>query len=323
MFSEVSQISDREVMNSDQSVEIPISLSKFKNNIWNLGILAWLFVLGDRSIVVLTDGRLLTVEISQLLTVSLCFLWWLYLKPEKSLSKGNIVALQSYQVGSNSQQSEAHLSTAQGRMLELQEQHLISQEYNLPVPYLCQIYHLLNLKHLEKIHDFSLNSLKVIDVSHFQPTASGGIVKFQTILDSPVNPLRLWRQPIVEVDLTLHTPYTVELSIPVYNNKKIIVIFNALPLSNTEHKFLVDIYSDIGWPKIFLQILLHVAASLTLFEDLPYLSRLADRNIYRLVNLNKVSDHKTMWLYRRFVDLYGSSMDLTHSSRLRLGEATS
>ena len=102
---------------------------------------------------------------------------------------------------------------------------MISQEYILPFPYLCQIYHLLNLKHLETVHNFSLNNLKIFQISHFQPTSTGGIIKFQTILDSPANPLRIWRQPIVEVDLILHTPYTVELSIPVYNNKRIIVLF--------------------------------------------------------------------------------------------------
>lgn len=321
MSRKVSNTKGCEVMKSTQPVELPISLSKFRNNIWNFGILAWLFGIADRSIAVIADGRLLAVEISQLLTAFLFFLCWLYLKPEQSSSRGNVDTLQRYQGDAHSQVG-TYLSTAQIRMLELQEQHLISQEYVLPVPYLCQIYHLLNLKHLEKIHDFSLNSLKVIDVSYFQSTDSGGIVKFRTVLDSPVNPLRIWRQPVVEVGLTLHTPYTVELSIPVYNNKKIVVIFNALPLSNSEHKFLVDIYSDLGWPKIFLQILLHAAACLTLFEDLPYLSRLADRNIYRLVNLNKVSDHKTMWLYRRFVELYGSSMELTQSNRPRLSEAT-
>ena len=195
-------------------------------------------------------------------------------------------------------------------MLELQEQHMISQNYILPFPYLCQLYHLLNLKHLETIHHFSLNNLKVIKVSHFQPTPIGGMLKFQTILDSPVNALRIWRQPIVEVELILHTPYTVELSIPVYNNKRIIVVFNVLPLSHTEHKFFIDIYSDLEWPKPLLQILLHFASCLTLFEDLPYLGKLAERNIYRLVNLSRVSNHETMWLLGRFVELYGLSQPI-------------
>lgn len=183
---------------------------------------------------------------------------------------------------------------------------MISQEYILPFPYLCQIYHLLNLKHLETIHNFSLNNLKVINVSDFQPTVSGGIIRFQTILDSPVNPLRIWRSPIVEVDLTLHNPCIVELSIPVYGNKRITVIFNAIPISDTEHKLCIDIYSNLGWPRPLLQILLHFASCLTLFEDFPYLQKLAERNVDRLFSLSRASNHETMWLFKRFVDLYSS-----------------
>jgi hypothetical protein len=84
-------------------------------------------------------------------------------------------------------------------------------------------------------------------------------------------------------------------------------MFNALPLSNNEHKLFIDIYSNLEWPKPLLQILLHCASSLTLFEDLPYLRKLAERNISRLVNTSKSSNNETMWLFRRFVDLYGSS----------------
>jgi hypothetical protein len=183
---------------------------------------------------------------------------------------------------------------------------MISQEYILPFPYLCQIYHLLNLKHLETVHSFSLNNLRVVNISYFQPTAIGGIIKFETLLDSPVNPLRIWRQPTVEVDLILHTPYTVELSIPVYNHKRIFVIFSALPLNQTEHQFFIDIYSDLDWPKPLLQVILHFASCLTIFEDLPYLRALADRNIERLFNLNLASNHESMLLFKRFVELYGT-----------------
>jgi hypothetical protein len=98
------------------------------------------------------------------------------------------------------------------------------------------------------------------------------------------------------------------LNIPVYNDKKIIVMFNVVPMGDIEHKFLVDIYSDLGWFKPLLQILLHSASCLTLFEDLPYLRALAKRNIQRLINLSKISNHETMRLFRRFVDLYGSSI---------------
>lgn len=189
----------------------------------------------------------------------------------------------------------------------LKKRHMISQEYILPFPYLCQIYHLLNLKHLETVHHFSLNNLKILNVSHFQPTNIGGIIKFQTILDSPANPLRIWRKPIVEVDLILHTPYTIELSIPVYNNKRIVVIFQAFPLTDKEHQLFIDIYSDLNWPKPLLQILLHFASCLTLFEDLPYLRNLADTNVERLFKLGKFSNNASMLLFKRFVELYGTN----------------
>ncbi len=184
---------------------------------------------------------------------------------------------------------------------------MISQEYILPFPYLCQIYHFLNLNHLESVHKFSLNNLKIVSISEFQTTDIGGIIKFHTVLESPVNPLRIWRQPIIEVDLILHTPYTVELSIPVYDDKRIIVIFQALPLNDKEHQFFIDIYSDLDWPKPLLQMVLHFAACLTLFEDWPYLRALSKINIERLFNINFASEHENMLLFRRFVELYAST----------------
>jgi hypothetical protein len=105
----------------------------------------------------------------------------------------------------------------ESRMAELQPHHLISQRYFFPFPYLCQIYHLLNLKHLENVHGFSLNNLEILQVSHFHSSEVGGTIRFQTILRSPLNILRLWRQPVVEVDLILHDPYTVELCIPFFS----------------------------------------------------------------------------------------------------------
>ncbi|MGL6343529.1 MAG: hypothetical protein ACRC80_30850 [Waterburya sp.] len=147
--------------------------------------------------------------------------------------------------------------------------------------------------------------MKVINVIHTQATKCGGKVKFQTVLDSPFNVLRIWRQPIVEVNLTLHTPYTVELSIPLYNQKQLAVIFNAIPLSDRTHRLFIDIYSDLKFPKPILKWILHLASSLTLFEDLPYLRKLATKNTHRLGDLNTGSNCKTMWLYQRFITLYG------------------
>jgi len=289
--------------------EFLLSGAKVKNRIWSFGIPSWLFGITDRSFAAFADGHLSAIELLWLCIASFFLVGWLCLKPEESSSSSNTGVLQNYWPNLGSDQDEAYLRAAQSRMLELQGHHLISQDYILPVPYLCQIYHLLNLKHLEKVHGFSLNNLKIVEVSNFRPTTIGGIVKFKTILDSPINALRIWRKSIVEVGLTLHTPYTVELCVPVYNNKKITVIFNALPLNKAEHRLLIDIYSDLGWPKLFMQILLHLAACLTLFEDLPYLRKLSERKLHRSFSLSKVSDHETMWLFRRFVTLYSSSME--------------
>lgn len=292
-----------EKMNSNQSkntfveVDIAILIDKIKNGIWLFGIPSWLFGITDRSFAAFTDGYVSTLEIFQLFTASFFFFSWLYLKPEESFTINDF----------SPNQYQEYLYRIQAEKLKIKRRHMISQEYILPFPYVCQIYHLLSLKHLETVHKFSLNNLKILNVSHFQTTNIGGIIKFQTILDSPANPLRIWRQPIVEVDLILHTPYTVELSIPVYNNKRIIVIFHAFPLSDSEHQLFIDIYSDLEWPKPLLQIILHFASCLTLFEDLPYLQALTETKIERLFNSNRISNHETGLLFKRFVELYGSS----------------
>ncbi|GAX36013.1 hypothetical protein [Nodularia sp. NIES-3585] len=278
--------------NSDQdlTLELAVFISKFKTGIWLLGIPAWIYGIVDRSLDAYTDGYLSSLEFFHLLTTTLFFLSWLYLKPD---IKDN--------------QSQRNLCPMQTNRFALKKRHMISQEYILPFPYLCQIYHLLNLKHLETVHYFSLNNLKILNISDFQPTTIGGIIKFQTVLDSPANPLRIWRKPIVEVDLILHTPYTIELSIPVYNSKRIIVIFQTFPLTDQEHQLFIDIYSDLNWPKPLLQVLLHFASCLTLFEDLPYLRNLADTNVERLFKISKFSNHASTLLFKRFVELYGIS----------------
>ncbi|QSJ19842.1 hypothetical protein JYQ62_14715 [Nostoc sp. UHCC 0702] len=295
-----NDISEQNIDNTTRDTSIEIGLSLFigqlRSGIWLLGIPSWLFGISDRTLSAFADGYLSAIEVFQLFTASFFFLSWLYLKPENSLDASS---------------NQICLCPTQANNYELKRRHMISQEYILPFPYLCQIYHLLNLKHLETVHSFSLNRLKILHVSHFQPTSIGGIIKFQTILDSPVNPLRIWRQPIVEVDLILHNPYTVELSIPVYDNKRIIVIFNALPLTENEHQFFIEIYSDLDWPKPLLQILLHFASCLTLFEDLPYLRNLAEINIERLFKLNKLSNQASMLLFHRFVELYGAGVETT------------
>ena len=309
MASEIFSIKEIAVKRKEQIKEISLFVHNLRSGIWFLGLPSWLFGVTDRTFASFADGYVSTLELAQLFTASFFFLSWIYLKPESSLNSSDIEALPNYEFDFEPYEVEVYKGIVTNRMLELHEQHMIRQEYILPFSYLCQIYHLLNLKHLETIHSFSLNNLKVVKVSNFQPTSNGGRIEFQTVLDSPINPLRIWRQPIVEVQLILHTPYTVELSIPVYNNKHITVLFNALPLSNNEHKLFIDIYSNLEWPKPILQLLLHFASSLTLFEDLPYLRKLGSRNIQGLVNLSRVSNHETMWLMRRFADLYGGKKE--------------
>ncbi len=296
----------------NQSLEHSALSAKFRSWIWSIGIISWLFGITDRILAGFADGSLSNIEIAHLVTTLCLFASWVYLKPETSLNSGGVDRLQSYLLETKPKTGDLEACQASLRMSELQSQHLISQEYILPFPYHCQIYHLLNLKHLESVHSFSLNNLKILKVNEFQATAIGARVKFETILDSPVNALRIWRQPIVEVELILHNPYTVELCIPAYNNKTINVIFNAVPISPTEHKFSIDIYSDLDWPRPILQLVLHFASCLTLFEDLPYLSKLAEYNTHKLFNLNK-TNQETMWMLRRFVELYGSHLEPAQS----------
>jgi hypothetical protein len=91
------------------------------------------------------------------------------------------------------------------------------------------------------------------------------------------------------------------------------VMFNAIPLNQTQHKLFIDIYSDLKWYKPLLQLLLHAASCLTLFEDLPYLQKLAKRKIHRLVQLDRIPNSETMWLFKRFAALYGSTIVPTHA----------
>jgi len=182
---------------------------------------------------------------------------------------------------------------------------LAEQSYRLPFSHQCQIYHLLNLKHLEEIHRFSLGNLKVTEVSHFQETQTGGSLRFKTVLDSPTNVLRIWRDPSVEVDLILHTPYQIELKVPVYNEKHIHVLFNVWPLNQNEHQLSVKMFSDLGWPNTVMKAILIIAASLTLLEDLPYLSQLSTINLGRSRHPDKEA-LKTpgMQLFQRYLRLY-------------------
>jgi hypothetical protein len=293
------------IVQSDRNREILLFVDNFRYGVWAVGIPSWLFGIGDRAIAIFADSYVSILEITQLFTAFFLFVCWISLKPEISLESADEDE-KNTSLDIAPEQLEVYKAIVAKRMLELQDYHAIEQRYVLPIPYQCQIYHLLNLKHLETIHSFSLNNLRIVNVSHTKATNCGGTIGFQTVLDSPMNILRIWRQPLVEVDLTLHTPYTVELNIPLYNNKKIIVLFNAIPLTNQTHKLFIDIYTNLKFPKPILQWILHLASSLTLFEDLPYLRKIDEKNLNRISDLNKRSNCQTMWLYRRFVDLYGS-----------------
>jgi hypothetical protein len=265
------------LQNEYNGEEVTLFINQIKYGVWLLGVAACLFAITAIYASVYSSSQVL---LEALITLTLLlFITWLYLRPEKK-----------YQTSAN-----------------LRSSHLISQEYILPYPYLCQIYHLLNLKHLETIHNFSLSNLKIGSITQTQTTSQGGIIKFRTSLDSDINPLRIWRSKSIEVDLILHNPYTVELSIPVYGQRRFFILFNVLPLTNNEHYFFIDIYGDLQWwLKPLMQILLHFAAALTLFEDLPYLQALSERNIDNLFLSSKFSTHETMYLYNRYVELAGN-----------------
>jgi hypothetical protein len=294
-------------MNSESSLFI----AKIRSGLWSFGIYFWIFVITKRSFAFLAGGALSTSRLAEILLMFLLWITWSYLKPENpettSLSAEKIGTLKYYNIDSGAPPHEAYRHKTEARMLQIARYHLITQEYILPIPYFCQIYHLLNLKHLESVHSFSLNNLKVTHVSQFEATEYGGIIKFQTVLDSSLNILKVLRQSMVEVELTLHTPHTIELSIPVYSGKKVTIIFNILPLSNSEHKLFIDIYSNLILPRPILQILFHFASGLTLVEDLPYLHKLARSNIQHSGKIGK-SNHKMMQLFNRFIELYGSSL---------------
>lgn len=274
-----------------------------------MGIPAWVFALTDRTIAACSDGHLNWNESLTLVAIGFLFLSWLSMRPQQSTAQTSDRVPAVPEVPFTFRPADVHLEATQQRMAELHPYHLISQSHILPFPYLAQIYHLLNLKHLETIHSFSLNNLRVLKVSSLEQTDRGGVVKFQTTLDSPWNLLRIWRQRVAEVQLTLLTPYTVELAIPVYGDKVIIVMFNTLPLDHTKHQFCVDIYSNLQWYKPVIKALLHFSTVLTLLEDLPYLEALTQK-VQRFSPTEKpgheAANHDMMWLFNRFVGLYGN-----------------
>lgn len=76
----LSQIG-RGFMQNQQSSEDSVFFGSLKKGIWLIGTSSWLFGITDRSIASLADGKLSALDLVQILTASLIFVGWLFLKP--------------------------------------------------------------------------------------------------------------------------------------------------------------------------------------------------------------------------------------------------
>jgi hypothetical protein len=258
--------------------------------LWLLGIPAILYGAAERAIAAFSQSGIETTNLSYCLIALVMLMGWLFI----GIAEDPVVPVP---LTSRMPAKAADLSDS--------KECIAQKTYRLPYPFICQIYHLLNLKHLEDIHQFSLGNLKVLQVSHFHKTKKGGQLRFKTVLDSPLNVLRLWRNPTVDVDLTIHSPQQIELKVPAYGNKNIRVLFSVIPLGDQEHQLFVEMFCNLQWPREMLRIILLLASSLTLLEDLPYLRQLAKRNPSTYHKLAATdSSCETMQLFHRYVDLY-------------------
>lgn len=262
----------------------------FQCGLWLLGIPALIYGAVDRGIAAFSQPTVQTTDLSYCLIAVVILMGWVC-------------------IGMAEEPVEPIAAKARQSLKPLKETNgagcIAQKSYRLPYPFMCQIYHLLNLKHLEEIHRFSLGNLKVLKVSHFRKTRAGGQLRFQTVLDSPLNVLRLWRSPRVDVDLTIHSPHQIELKVPTYGQKCIRVLFNVIPINDEEHQLLIQMFSDLQWPRELLRVVLLLASSLTLLEDLPYLGHLAKRNIgASKTTADSKATCQTMQLFHRYVDLY-------------------
>jgi hypothetical protein len=282
-----------------------------RNILWLLGIPLCLVGVVYQEFHALEDGYVGNLEFLLTVITLLVLISWIALKPNltgyKVLEATDINFELYYQ-------NQDYALVTKARMVELKRHHIVSQLHILPFPYLSQIYHLLNLKHLETVHSNSLGRLKVTDIQDFQSTPLGGSVKFRTTISSPFNVLNIWRKSTIDVRLTLHNPYTIELNIPVYGNKKMIVLFKVFPFDSKTHKFWVDIYTDLPYPKFLLRSILHFASIFTIYEDIPYLEKLSSKELDSKVDSNSISSHITMCLFKRFVNLYGSDLQLLQNA---------
>lgn len=274
----------------------------FKNGLWLLGIPALIYGVADRGMAIFAKAAIEITDISYCAIAAVILFGWLFIGMSEDYPKVK-------SLDPKMKPLDEHKS-ANAINLQPNSTCIAQQIYRLPFPYICQIYHLLNLKHLEEIHRFSLGNLKIVEVSHFRKTQTGGQIRFKTVLDSPFNILRIWRQQSVDVDLILHAPHQIELSVPVYQQKFIRVLFNVIPLNTEEHYLFIQMFSNLQWPRELLRSILLLAASVTLLEDLPYLAQLARRNI---ALSESDSDDKAlpqaMRLFQQYIELYGKRLE--------------
>lgn len=274
-------------------VEDRLKRNIFKYVLWLLAIPAIIYGAADRGWAAFSTATVNPTDISYCLIALVLLLGWVNI----GLAEDRLDAL-----------TLAGDELVRANALAVESNRITQQCYRLPFPYLCQIYHLLNVGHLESIHRFSLGNLKVMKIGDFNKTEAGGQIRFKTMLDSPMNVLRLWRDPSVEVELTIHSPHQIELKVPAYGQKFIHVLFSVMPLSDKEHHLSIQMFSDLQWPRELLKAVLIVAASLTLLEDLPYLHHLTKRNYDGLFSQapRPQKPSQARQLFYRYVDLYNN-----------------
>lgn len=270
-------------------VEDALKRNIFKCSIWLLGIPAILYGAIDRGVAAFSKPPLAVTDFSYCMIALVLLLLWVCIGVTEDHHEPWLLDEPEWK-------QLAHL--------ELGSNCIAQQSYRLPFPYICQIYHLLNLKHLEEIHRFSLGNLRVLKVNHFRETQAGGQLRFKTMLDSPFNILRMWRDPSVDVDLTIHAPHQIELKVPAYRQKFIRVLFSVIPLNGKEHQLHIQMFSNLQWPRELLRVILLLASSLTLLEDLPYLNQLAKRNFTSSMHGSEGQSSQGMQLFQRYTHLY-------------------
>ena len=194
------------------------------------------------------------------------------------------------------------------RIQSLEHNHIMQLEKNLDFNWLVQIYHLMNVNHLEVFHNVSLNGLSVEEIIDFRPTNVGGTISFKTISKSALGFIRLFRGKESVVKLTMHSALTIELNLEVGDNKTYTVLFNVLPLSANRHKLFVDIYGtkkpNIA-SKTILGLVLKIASLITINEDMDYYEKLGKRDLANIIAYDRTQTPNKSSLIHRFFQVYG------------------